>query len=140
AYGADVRSAPWVKGAGPLGPSGPTAQPAEQPRLESGPGPQRKLVRVPARPALTQVAAASSPALVGPSSLPLPAMLAGGVVPPVPSPGRSPLQVTVPAFGSAILTQTVDGNFNTSGSPIVGCGLTSAVNESRILKVTVSVG
>lgn len=34
--------------------------------------------------------------------------------------------VMVPAGGSAILTQTQDGNFNTSASPIVGCGLTLA--------------
>ena len=48
--------------------------------------------------------------------------------------------VTVPAFGSAILTQTADGNFNTSGSPIVGCGAALAANETRIPKVTVTVG
>ncbi|HWZ41828.1 MAG TPA: Ig-like domain-containing protein, partial [Candidatus Saccharimonadales bacterium] len=48
--------------------------------------------------------------------------------------------VTVPAFGSAILTQTADGNFNTSGSPIAGCGVALAANETRIPKITVTVG
>src|ERR1051325_4483018 len=43
------------------------------------------------------------------------------------------------AGGSAILTQTQDGNFNTSASPIVGCGLPLAQDESRIPKVTVTI-
>jgi len=47
--------------------------------------------------------------------------------------------ITVPAGGSAILTQTQNGNFNTSASSIVGCGLPLAQNEARIPKVTVSV-
>src|ERR1043166_6400959 len=47
--------------------------------------------------------------------------------------------VTVPAGGSAILTQTQDGNFNTSASPIVGCGLSLAQNETRIPKITVTI-
>ena len=47
--------------------------------------------------------------------------------------------VTVPANGSAILTQTQDGNFNTSASPIVGCGLPLQQNETRIPKVTVTI-
>ncbi|HEY6181439.1 MAG TPA: Ig-like domain repeat protein, partial [Terriglobales bacterium] len=47
--------------------------------------------------------------------------------------------ITVPAGGSAILTQTQDGNFNTSASPIVGCGLPLAQDESRIPKVTVTI-
>ena len=47
--------------------------------------------------------------------------------------------VTVPANGSAILTQTQDGNFNTSASPIVGCGLALEQNETRIPKVTVAI-
>ena len=45
--------------------------------------------------------------------------------------------IVVPAGGSAILTQTQDGNFNTSASPIVGCGLALAQNETRIPKITV---
>jgi len=48
--------------------------------------------------------------------------------------------VTIPANGSAILTQTQDGNFNTSASPIVGCGLPLAANETRVPKVTVTIG
>jgi uncharacterized repeat protein (TIGR01451 family) len=48
--------------------------------------------------------------------------------------------VSIPAFGSAILTQTQDGNFNTSASPIVGCGQALATNESRVPKITISVG
>jgi hypothetical protein len=47
--------------------------------------------------------------------------------------------VTVPAGGSAILTQTQNGNFNTSASPIVGCGLPLAQNEARVPKVTVTI-
>ncbi len=48
-------------------------------------------------------------------------------------------QVTVPAGGSAILTQTQNGNFDTSASPIVGCGLPLAQNEARIPKVSVTI-
>jgi len=47
--------------------------------------------------------------------------------------------IVVPSGGSAILTQTQDGNFTTSASPIVGCGLTLAQNEARIPKVTVTI-
>jgi hypothetical protein len=47
--------------------------------------------------------------------------------------------VVVPAGGSTILTQTQDGNFNTSASPIVGCGLALASNETRIPKITVTI-
>ncbi|HEX4606093.1 MAG TPA: Ig-like domain repeat protein, partial [Candidatus Angelobacter sp.] len=47
--------------------------------------------------------------------------------------------ITVPAGGSAILTQTQDGNFNTSASPIAGCGAALAQNETRIPKITVTV-
>jgi RHS repeat-associated protein/uncharacterized repeat protein (TIGR01451 family) len=47
--------------------------------------------------------------------------------------------VTVPAGGSAILTQTQNGNFNTSASPIIGCGLSLASNETRIPKITVTI-
>jgi len=47
--------------------------------------------------------------------------------------------VTVPAGGSAILTQTQNGNFDTSASPIVGCGLPLAQNETRIPKVTITI-
>src|SRR5579859_2038219 len=47
--------------------------------------------------------------------------------------------ITVPANGSTILTQTQDGNFNTSASPIVGCGQQLVNNETRIPKITVTV-
>jgi RHS repeat-associated protein len=47
--------------------------------------------------------------------------------------------VVVPAGGSTILTQTQNGNFNTSASPIVGCGLSLAPNETRIPKITITV-
>jgi len=47
--------------------------------------------------------------------------------------------ITVPAGGSAILTQTQNGNFNTSASPLVSCGLPLAQNETRIPKVTVTI-
>jgi RHS repeat-associated protein/uncharacterized repeat protein (TIGR01451 family) len=47
---------------------------------------------------------------------------------------------TVPANGSAILTQTSDNNFNTSGSsPLVGCGQPLVSGETRIPKITVTV-
>jgi RHS repeat-associated protein len=47
--------------------------------------------------------------------------------------------VVVPAGGSAILTQTQNGNFNSSASPIVGCGLQLAGDETRIPKITVTI-
>jgi RHS repeat-associated protein/uncharacterized repeat protein (TIGR01451 family) len=47
--------------------------------------------------------------------------------------------IVVPAGGSTILTQTQDGNFNTSASSIVGCGLPLAPDETRIPKITVTV-
>jgi RHS repeat-associated protein/uncharacterized repeat protein (TIGR01451 family) len=47
--------------------------------------------------------------------------------------------IVVPAGGSTILTQTQDGNFNTSASSIVGCGLALAPDETRIPKITVTV-
>ncbi|HEX3153504.1 MAG TPA: Ig-like domain repeat protein, partial [Candidatus Angelobacter sp.] len=47
--------------------------------------------------------------------------------------------VVVPAGGSAVLTQTDNGNFNTSASPIVGCGLSLTSNETRIPKITVTI-
>jgi hypothetical protein len=47
--------------------------------------------------------------------------------------------VVVPAGGSAILTQTQNGNFNTSASPIAGCGLPLAADEARIPKITITV-
>jgi RHS repeat-associated protein/uncharacterized repeat protein (TIGR01451 family) len=47
--------------------------------------------------------------------------------------------INVPANGSAILTQTADGNFNTGASPIVGCGQPLGGNETRIPKVTVTI-
>jgi RHS repeat-associated protein len=47
--------------------------------------------------------------------------------------------VLVPAGGSAILTQTQNGNFNTSASPIVGCGLPLAADEARIPKITITI-
>ena len=47
--------------------------------------------------------------------------------------------IVVPAGGSTILTQTQDGNFNTSASPIVGCGLPLAADETRIPKITITV-
>lgn len=47
---------------------------------------------------------------------------------------------TIPAWGSAILTQTAPGNFDTSAYPIVPCGGTIAAGETRIPKITVSAG
>jgi RHS repeat-associated protein/uncharacterized repeat protein (TIGR01451 family) len=47
--------------------------------------------------------------------------------------------IVVPAGGSTILTQTQDGNFNTSASSIVGCGLPLAPDETRIPKITITV-
>ena len=47
--------------------------------------------------------------------------------------------VVVPAGGSAILTQTQDGNFNTSASPLVNCGVALAADEARIPKITVTI-
>lgn len=46
---------------------------------------------------------------------------------------------TVPGQGSAILTQTQPGNFDTSAFPIVACGGTLAAAETRIPKITVTV-
>ncbi|HLJ86073.1 MAG TPA: RHS repeat-associated core domain-containing protein [Candidatus Angelobacter sp.] len=47
--------------------------------------------------------------------------------------------IAVPPNGAAILTQTTNGNFNTSASPIVGCGQPLAANETRIPKITVTI-
>src|SRR5215467_3107689 len=47
---------------------------------------------------------------------------------------------TIPAGGSAILTQTQPGNFDTSAFPIVACGGTLASNETRIPRITVTIG
>lgn len=47
---------------------------------------------------------------------------------------------TIPAGGSAILTQTTPGSFNTSAYPIVPCGGTLAPGETRIPKITVTAG
>lgn len=48
---------------------------------------------------------------------------------------------TVPANGSAILTQTADNNFNTSAAaPIVTCGQPLAQGETRIPTITVTIG
>jgi RHS repeat-associated protein/uncharacterized repeat protein (TIGR01451 family) len=48
---------------------------------------------------------------------------------------------TVPANGSAILTQTADNNFNTSAaSPIVTCGQPLAQGETRVPTITVTMG
>src|SRR6267378_658645 len=94
AYAADVKSAQRVAGMGSPSLSGPTDQ--AQPRPESGPGPQRKPARREGAPRLTQVAAATSPVLFGPSSVPLPAMLAGVFAPPVQASGSgSPVQISV---------------------------------------------
>src|SRR5262249_4401014 len=46
----------------------------------------------------------------------------------------------IPAGGSAILTQTQPGNFDTSSFPIVLCGGTLAAGETRIPTVTVTIG
>ncbi len=48
--------------------------------------------------------------------------------------------VVVPAFGSTILTQTADGNFNTSASPIASCGQALNAGETRVPKITLTVG
>ena len=47
---------------------------------------------------------------------------------------------TIPANGSAILTQTQAGNFDTSAFPIVACGGTLAADETRIPTITVTIG
>ncbi len=47
---------------------------------------------------------------------------------------------TIPAWGSAILTQTAPGNFNTSAYPIVSCGGSLAPGETRVPKITVAAG
>lgn len=46
---------------------------------------------------------------------------------------------TIPAGGSAILTQTQPGNFDTSAFPIVACGGTLAAGETRIPTITVTI-
>jgi RHS repeat-associated protein len=46
---------------------------------------------------------------------------------------------TIPADGSAILTQTQPGNFDTSAFPIVPCGGTLASGETRIPTITVTI-
>lgn len=46
---------------------------------------------------------------------------------------------TIPTDGSAILTQTQPGNFDTSAFPIVPCGGTLASGETRIPKVTITI-
>lgn len=45
---------------------------------------------------------------------------------------------TIPANGSAILTQTQPGNFDTSAFPIVACGGTLDTNETRVPTITVT--
>ena len=47
---------------------------------------------------------------------------------------------TIPAGGSAILTQTAPGNFDTSAYPIAPCGGTLPAGETRIPKITVTSG
>jgi RHS repeat-associated protein/uncharacterized repeat protein (TIGR01451 family) len=46
---------------------------------------------------------------------------------------------TIPANGSAILTQTQPGNFDTSAFPIVACGGTLDTNEPRAPAITVTI-
>lgn len=46
---------------------------------------------------------------------------------------------TIPANGSAILTQTQPGNFDTSAFPIVPCGGTLDPNETRVPTITVTI-
>ncbi|HMC21315.1 MAG TPA: hypothetical protein VKL19_05680, partial [Thermoanaerobaculia bacterium] len=46
---------------------------------------------------------------------------------------------TIPARGSAVLTQTQPGNFDTSAYPIVQCGGTLDAGETRIPKITVTI-
>ena len=46
---------------------------------------------------------------------------------------------TIPAQGSAILTQTAPGNFNTSDFPIVPCGGTVPAGDTRIPKITITI-
>lgn len=47
---------------------------------------------------------------------------------------------TIPARGSAILTQTLPGNFDTSAYPIVPCGGTLPDGDPRVPTVTVTIG
>lgn len=47
---------------------------------------------------------------------------------------------TIPGGASAILTQTQPGNFDTSAFPIVACGGTLAAGETRIPKITITMG
>lgn len=44
----------------------------------------------------------------------------------------------IPAWGSAVLTQTLPGNFDTSAYPIVPCGGTLSAGEARIPKITIT--
>src|SRR5215813_7890683 len=46
---------------------------------------------------------------------------------------------TIPANGSAILTQTQPGNFATSSFPIVACGATLSANETRAPRITITI-
>jgi RHS repeat-associated protein/uncharacterized repeat protein (TIGR01451 family) len=48
--------------------------------------------------------------------------------------------VTIPANGSAILTQSSAYNFNTSGYPIVSCGGTVSAGDTRVPKITLTIG
>jgi RHS repeat-associated protein len=47
---------------------------------------------------------------------------------------------TIPAHGSAVLTQTAEFNFDTSDFPLAGCGQAVGPNDPRIPKVNVTVG
>lgn len=47
---------------------------------------------------------------------------------------------TIPAHGSAILTQTTEYDFDTSDFPIVGCGGKVSPTDPRIPKITVTIG
>ncbi|HEX3527742.1 MAG TPA: carboxypeptidase regulatory-like domain-containing protein [Thermoanaerobaculia bacterium] len=47
---------------------------------------------------------------------------------------------TIPAHGSAILTQSGEYDFDTSDFPIVGCGGTVSPSDPRIPKITVTIG
>jgi RHS repeat-associated protein len=46
---------------------------------------------------------------------------------------------TIPARGSAILTQTLPGNFDTSAYPIVACGAELPAGDPRVPEITVTV-
>ncbi|MCB1036447.1 MAG: hypothetical protein KDD47_21655, partial [Acidobacteria bacterium] len=47
---------------------------------------------------------------------------------------------TIPAGGSAVLTQTAPGNFDTSAFPLVACGEVLPPGESRIPRITLTAG